>query len=97
MNPNDTRFSRWPLERALFALAGTVTLLSAALGAFASRWFLLLAVFVGVSEWLYVTVGACPASVVLRRACGLRSAIYPDQAAPSADIAATTVRERVTV
>src|SRR5579863_3754739 len=97
MNPNGTPSSRWPLERALFALAGTVTLLSAALGAFASKWFLLLAAFVGVSEWLYVTVGACPASVVLRRACGLRSAIYPDPATPSIDMAATTTREEVMV
>src|SRR5579863_7639876 len=97
MNPNGTPSSRWPLERALFALAGTVTLLSAALGAFASKWFLLLAAFVGVSEWLYVTVGTCPASVVLRQGCGLRSAIYPDPTASSPDIAATTVRERVTV
>ena len=97
MNPNDQTSSRWPLERALFALAGTVTLLSAALGAFASKWFLLLAAFVGVSEWLYVTVDACPASIALRRACGLRSAIYPDPAALSLDIAAKTVREEVTV
>ena len=97
MNQNDKASSRWPLERALFALAGTVTLLSAALGAFASRWFLLLAAFVGVSEWLYVTAGACPASIVLRRACGLRSAVYPDPARPSETIAAERVREEVTV
>ncbi len=67
---------RWPLERVLFALAGTVTLLSAVLAALASTWFLLLTAFVGVNQWLYVIVGACPASVVLRRACRLRSAIY---------------------
>ena len=67
---------RWPLERVLFALAGTVTLLSAALAAVVSPWFLLLTAFVGVNQWLYVLVGACPASVVLRRACRLRSAIY---------------------
>ena len=71
---NGTR--QWPLERVLFALAGTVTLLSAALAAVVSPWFLLLTAFVGVNQWLYVVVGACPASVVLRRACGLRSAIY---------------------
>ena len=68
--------TRWPLERVLFALAGTVTLLSAALAAVVSPWFLLLTAFVGVNQWLYVVVGACPASVVLRRACRLRSAIY---------------------
>jgi hypothetical protein len=68
---------RWPLERVLFALAGTVTLLSALLAATVSVWFLLLTAFVGVNQWLYVLVGACPASIVLRRACHLRSAIYP--------------------
>jgi hypothetical protein len=74
---------RWPLERVLFALAGTVTLLSALLAATVSSWFLLLTAFVGVNQWLYVLVGNCPASIVLRRACQLRSAIYqhPEHAA----------------
>jgi hypothetical protein len=67
---------RWPLERVLFALAGTVTLASAALGTIVSPWFLILTAFVGVNEWLYVLVGNCPASIVLRRACHLRSTIY---------------------
>ena len=70
--------SKWPLERILFALAGTMTLISVALAVAVSPWFLLLTAFVGVNQWLYVLVGACPASVVLRRACRLRSAIYPD-------------------
>jgi hypothetical protein len=70
--------SRWPLERVLFALAGTMTLIAAALGAFVSNWFLLLAALVGVNQWLYVLFGACPASIVLRRTCRLRSAIYPN-------------------
>ena len=69
--------TRWPLERVLFALAGTMTLLSAALAALVSPWSLLLAAFVGVNQWLYVLVGACPASVVLRRAFALRSVVYP--------------------
>jgi hypothetical protein len=81
----------------LFALAGTVTLLSAALGAFVSKWFLLLAALVGVNQWLYVTLGACPASVVLRRACRLRSAIYPDPASESEQPAARTARAEVAV
>jgi hypothetical protein len=68
--------SRWPLERVLFALAGTMTLVSALLAATVSEWFLLLTAFVGVNQWLYVAFGACPASIVLRRACKLRSAIY---------------------
>lgn len=67
----------WPLERALFALAGTVTLASALLAATVSPWFLLLTAFVGVNQWLYVVVGACPASIVLGKACRLESAVYP--------------------
>ena len=72
--------ARWPLERVLFALAGTMTLLSAALAVVVSPWFVLLTAFVGVNQWLYVLAGACPASIVLRRACRLRSAIYADSA-----------------
>lgn len=63
----------WPLERALFAMAGTVTLLSAALAAAVSPWFLLLTGFVGINQWLYVVAGACPVSLVLTRVFGLRS------------------------
>lgn len=59
--------SRWPLERVLFALAGTMTLVSVVLAVLVTPWFLLLATFVGVSQWLYVTAGGCPASVVLER------------------------------
>lgn len=69
----------WPLERALFALAGTVTLISALLAATVSLWFLGLTAFVGVSQWLYVGVGACPASLVLSRVFALRSAVYPEE------------------
>lgn len=58
---------RWPLERVLFAMAGTMVLVSALLAALLSPWFLLLAAFVGVNQWLYVTVRACPASLLLRR------------------------------
>ena len=67
----------WPLERVLFALAGTMTLLSVLLAALVSPWFLLLTAFVGVNQWLYVTLGACPASLVIGRLFGLRSTIYP--------------------
>ena len=65
---------RWPLERALFALAGTMTLLSAGLAAAVSPWFLLLTAFVGTNQWLYVAVGGCPASWILRRGFGFCSA-----------------------
>ena len=61
------RETGWPLERVLFAMAATVTLLSALLAAVVSPWFLLLTAFVGVNQWLYVLVGACPASLILGR------------------------------
>jgi hypothetical protein len=71
------RNAGWSLERVLFALAGTMTLLSAALAALVSPWFLLLTAFVGINQWLYVLVGACPASLVLARLFSLPSALYP--------------------
>lgn len=73
------RETRWALERVLFGLAGTMALLSAALAAVASPWFLLLTGFVGISQWLYVLFGACPASLVLRRLFSLQSVLYPRQ------------------
>ena len=73
MTATTTRL-RWPLERVLFALAGTMTLISAALAAIVSPWFLLLTAFVGINQWLYVAAGACPASLVLTRLFGLRAA-----------------------
>jgi hypothetical protein len=74
------RDAGWPLERVLFAMAGTVTLLSALLAAVVSPWFLLLTAFVGINQWLYVLVGACPASLVLKRMFDLRSVVYSDWA-----------------
>ena len=70
---------RWPLERVLFALAGSVTLLSAVLAALISPWFLVLTAFVGVNHCLYVMAGASPASFMLKRACGLRSSLQPSR------------------
>ena len=64
----------WPLERVLFALAGTVTLVSVGLSVLISPWFLALTAFAGINQWLYVVAGACPASLLLTRLCGLRAA-----------------------
>jgi hypothetical protein len=63
--------TRWPLERVLFALAGSMTLLGVILTATVSPWFLLLVAFVGLNQWLFVAVGDCPASYVLARAFGI--------------------------
>jgi hypothetical protein len=76
IGPSCARSAGWPLERVLFALAGTVTLASALLAALVSPWFLLLTAFVGVNQWLYVAVAACPASIVIERLFGLRSVVY---------------------
>jgi hypothetical protein len=67
--------NRWPLERVLFALAGTMTLLSVALALLVSPWFLALTAFVGLNQWAYVLFGACPSSLLLKRFAGLRSAM----------------------
>lgn len=61
------RCSPIPLERVLFALAGTMTLLAVVLSVLVTPWLLLLGVFVGVNQWLFALVGACPASVILGR------------------------------
>lgn len=65
--------SRWPLERVLFLLAGTMTGLSAVL-ALISPWFLLLTAFVAVNQLAFVAFGNCPSSWALRRYAGLRGA-----------------------
>lgn len=76
MNAPDTTCatsrSGWSLERVLFAMAGTMTLISVALVLLVSPWFLILTAFVGVNQWLFVAFGACPASLVLGRIFNLR-------------------------
>jgi hypothetical protein len=72
MNPKS-----WPLERVLFALAGTMTLLSVILAVVVSPWFLALTAFVGVNQWLYVAAGGCPATLVLERVAGIERRCRP--------------------
>ena len=57
----------WPLERVLFALAGSMTLLSALLASTVSPWFLLLTALVGVNQCLYIALHPCPDSLYLLR------------------------------
>jgi hypothetical protein len=75
--PADTlaRHSGWPLERVLFAIAGSVVIVAAVLSAFVSAWFLLLVGFVGVNQWLFVLVGECPMSLILTRAFHLKRGV----------------------
>lgn len=64
----------WQRERLLFALAGTMTLLSVLLALAVSPWFLLLTAFVGINQWVFVALGACPASIVIGRICTSKGA-----------------------
>jgi len=63
----------WPLERVLFALAGTVILATVLLAATVSPWWLLLGAFAGVNQLAFAAFGDCVASLVLRRIFGLES------------------------
>ncbi|WP_460736103.1 YgaP family membrane protein [Nocardioides ginkgobilobae] len=56
------------LDRAVLALAGTMTLVSALLAALASPWWLLLTAFVGLNLLQSSVTGFCPAAMVFRRA-----------------------------
>ena len=47
-----------------------MTLLSVLFALLAGPWFLLLAAFVALNQWLFVAVGACPASLLLERSSG---------------------------
>ncbi len=65
---------RWPLERILFLMAGTMTGLSAVLSAVVSPWFLLLTGFVAANQLAFVVLGNCPSSWVLQRYLGVERA-----------------------
>jgi hypothetical protein len=55
------------LDRVVLALAGTLTLLSAALAAVSSPWWLLLTAFVGANQLQASLTGWCPAAIAARR------------------------------
>jgi len=57
----------WPLQRILFAMAGTVTLTGVVLGVLLSSWFLLLPALAGANQLLMVVSGWCPMSLLLTR------------------------------
>ena len=55
------------LDRAIFAFAGVMILLSVALVHFVSPWWLLLTAFVGLNLLQSSITGFCPAAVVFRK------------------------------
>ncbi len=56
-----------PQTRILFGLAGTFTLVGTLLGAFASKWFLVLPALVSANQLLMATRGWCPMSLLLTK------------------------------
>jgi hypothetical protein len=54
-------------DRAVLALAGTMTLVSVLLAALVSTWWLLLTAFVGLNLLQSSITGFCPAASVFRR------------------------------
>ncbi|RAI44520.1 YgaP family membrane protein [Rhodoplanes roseus] len=55
------------IDRAVLAFAGAMVLVSAALAAFVSPWWLLLTAFVGANMLQAAFSGFCPAAIVLRK------------------------------
>lgn len=55
------------LDRSIFLLAGTLTLVGTILGAFVSPWWLLLSAFVGLNMLQASITGFCPAAFILKR------------------------------
>jgi hypothetical protein len=55
------------IDRIVFAFAGSVVLLSVALGYFVSPWWLLLALFVGANQLQSAFTGFCPLARILVR------------------------------
>jgi hypothetical protein len=55
------------LDRAIFAFAGIMILISVALAHFVSPWWLLLTVFVGLNLLQSAFTGFCPAAIVFSK------------------------------
>lgn len=55
------------LDRAVFAFAGVMTLLSVALTHFVSPWFVLFTVFIGLNLLQSAFSGFCPAAIVFKK------------------------------
>jgi hypothetical protein len=55
------------VDKAVFAFAGIVVLVSIALGYLVSPWWLLLTAFVGLNMLQSAFTGFCPAAIVFKR------------------------------
>lgn len=61
------------LERSVEAFAGFMVLLSVVLTYFVHPAFVWLTVFVGANLFQQAFTGFCPAAIVMRRYCGIKS------------------------
>lgn len=55
------------IDRAVFAFAGVMTLLSVALTHLVSPWFFLFTVFIGLNLLQSAFTGFCPAAIVFKK------------------------------
>lgn len=55
------------VDRAVFLMAGTITLLGLLLALIVSQWFLLLPAFVGANMLQVSITGLCPAAMIFKR------------------------------
>ena len=55
------------IDKAIFAFAGCMILISLALAHFVSPWFLLLNAFVGLNMLQAAFTGFCPAAMILKK------------------------------
>ena len=60
------------IDRAIFAFAGIMILISVALAYYVSPWWLLLTTFVGANLLQSAFTGFCPAAMIFRK-LGLKS------------------------
>ncbi|MEV0298332.1 DUF2892 domain-containing protein [Nocardia sp. NPDC050710] len=65
--PQLPRHHGWTIARVVPLLAGLFVLISTALAAAVSPWWLILTGFVGANLLLYSAVGWCPATLLLQR------------------------------
>ena len=62
------------LDRAVFAFAGCVVLLSVALAHFVHPWWIALAVFAGLNMFQAAFTGFCPAAMIFKK-LGVRAGV----------------------
>ena len=55
------------IDRAVFAFAGVMTLLSVALTHFVSPWFFLFTIFIGLNLLQSAFTGFCPAAIIFKK------------------------------